>query len=132
MLVASPDVMKMRHLLIVGRDINQLVDLSIALCGFFHVTTVAVTNDIAAHALWSQSSEPCQIIACLDERDAAIEVGALAGASPPVLFLIPESNSGLSQRVKEAGCLVLSSRERNHIIAATLIAYGAAVAGARR
>ena len=115
----------MWHLLIVGRDLNQLLNLSIALRGYSHFTTVAVTDDVAARALWSASKEACQIIVCLDESDAAIEARSLAGISPSVLFLTSQSHSDLDEQLKEAACLVLTAREKTSVIAATLIAYGA-------
>lgn len=114
----------MRQLLIVGRDLNQLMSLSIALRGYSHVLTIAVTDDTAARAVWSASKGPCQIIVCLDARDATIDVRSLVGIPPTVLFLTPESQPDLAKRLKEGACLVLAAGERSSVISATLIAYG--------
>jgi hypothetical protein len=122
----------MRHLLIIGRDLNQLVDLSIALSAHSRATTIAVTDDVAARALWSASKGPCQIIVCLNEDDVAIEAGSLVGISPPVLFLTSQSHSDLAAHLRDAGCLVLSAGEKSSLIAATLIAYGAPPVRAQR
>jgi len=115
----------MRQLLMVGRDLNQLMDLTIALRGCSHVTTIAVTDEVVARAMSSASQGPCQIIVCLDESDATMDIRPLNEISPPVLLLTSESASHLYEQLKEAGCLVLAARERGFLISATLLAYEA-------
>ena len=114
-----------RHLLIVGRDLNRLVELSIVLGGYASLITLAVTADVIARARWSAQKGRCQIVVCLDKSDSALEVCSLAGIFPRALFLTTESDSHLSEQLKDAGYLVLSASEQSNVIAATLIACGA-------
>jgi hypothetical protein len=116
----------MPHLLIVGRDLSQLVDLSIALRGFAHVATLAATDEVASRALWSASKGlGPSIIVCMDKRDAPSDLDPLLNFSPPVLFLIAEAATELAKELEGVGCLFLSAREGKAIVWATLVAYAA-------
>ena len=99
------------------------MDLSIALRGLSHVTTLAVADDLAERADWAASRGSSQVILCLDERDCAVDIQRLVEISPPALLLVSEAVSQLRCELEQANCLVLASLERTTVIVATLIAY---------
>jgi len=110
-----------RRLLILGRDLNQLIRLCVGLQGCFPITTVVETDDIVGAAKWSASQAPRQIIVC-SKGDMTETVLALREISPRVLFLVTDGTSA-QEKLKAAGALVLAEGESPAVIHATLFAY---------
>jgi hypothetical protein len=116
---------RVERLLLVGRDLDRLVDLSIVLRHRFKITTLAVTQDLIGRALQEARKRTGQIMVCLDERDSSVEFAPLLDLSPSVLFLTRDSERDLEEQQKSSSCLVRCRGEERRVVSATCIAAGA-------
>ena len=113
----------MRDLLLVGRDLKELLPHSFELGNHFSTTTLAVAEDVLARAAVGAREGYEAIVVFLSCCENARGLHDLVETCPCLLFLTPDLDSPISAQIEAAGGLVLSVGEPSIIVQATLLAF---------
>ena len=113
----------MRDLLLVGRDLKELLPHSFDLGNHFSTTTLAVAEDVLARAAVGAREGYEAIVVFLSYWENARVLQELVETCPRLLFLTTDLDSPTCAQIEAAEGLVLSVGEPTIIILATLIAF---------